>query len=74
MDDSRPDILEKILRRKHEEIAERSKTVSMDELKMQAAQADPETCGKFLCDRLAGSQLTQKVSFAAADDIAIVNC
>ena len=41
MDDSRPDILEKILRRKHEEIAERSKTVSIDELKTQAAQADP---------------------------------
>lgn len=41
MDDSRPDILEKILRRKREEIAERSKTVSIEELKTQAAQADP---------------------------------
>ena len=41
MDDSRPDILEKILRRKREEIAERSNTVSIEELKMQAAKADP---------------------------------
>ena len=41
MDDSRPDILEKILRRKREEIAERSNTVSIEELKMQAAKAAP---------------------------------
>ena len=41
MDDSRPDILEKILRRKREEIAERSSTVSLDVLKTQVKQADP---------------------------------
>jgi indole-3-glycerol phosphate synthase len=41
MDDSRSDILEKILHRKREEIAERSSKVSIQELKARAVQADP---------------------------------
>ncbi|MDQ7014799.1 MAG: indole-3-glycerol phosphate synthase TrpC, partial [Gammaproteobacteria bacterium] len=37
---SPPDILQKILQRKHEEIAERSQTVSIDDLKQQLQHAD----------------------------------
>ena len=40
MSDDTPDILIKILDRKHEEIAERSAVVSIDELKKQCASAD----------------------------------
>jgi len=40
MNSDTPDILVKILKRKHEEIAERSATVSIDDLKQQIEQAD----------------------------------
>jgi indole-3-glycerol phosphate synthase len=40
MNSSTPDILTKILDRKHEEVSERSKTVSIDDLRQQCRDAD----------------------------------
>ena len=41
MSSDTPDILVKILNRKHEEVAERSASVSIDDLKLQCESADP---------------------------------
>jgi len=41
MEKGRPDILKKILQRKHEEVAERSEKINIDVLAQQAEQADP---------------------------------